>query len=231
MIGARYAKQWRYVTRIGKLRSVSRLSPLRATSTRVVLSFLAAFAVVFSAGASPAAAVPAPNETVINVNPLLTTALNVAKIKVTPKGAAKGGTAGLYYPVVNATKMNDKFVGTLKHQGGFELKLGAMRFGFKDFVIKTTAKSPVSGVIDATPVFNGMPLPFTMPMSTVTVTSVQKTSTLVIAKYKLAINPEIAKLINATLGVKILTPGDPWATAETRIKVTPPATTPPATNR
>ncbi len=211
------------MTSVGKLRSVLSLSRTHSAAARIAVTFLAAVAVVFSLGASPAAAVPAPNETVINVNPLITTALGVAKVKVTPKGAAKGGTAGLYYPVVNATKMTDKFVGTLKHQGGFELKVGALRFGFSNFVIKTTAKTPVSGVIDATPVINGMAMPFTMPMSTVTVTSVQKTATATIVKYRLAIDPNIAKLINSTLGVKILTPGDPWATAETRIKVTAPA--------
>lgn len=207
------------------------LSPSHPRPVRTVLAFLAALALTFSLSAAPAAAVPAPNETVINVDPLITTGLNIAKIKITPKGAAKGGSAGLYYPVVNATKMSDAFTGTLKHQGGFELKFGTLRFGFTNFIIKTAATKPVSGVVDATPVINGIQLPFTLPMSTVTVTSVQKSSGMIIAKYKLAINPMIAQMINQTLGIKVLTPGDPWATAETRIKrpvvaATTPATTP-----
>jgi len=179
---------------------------------------VAAAALTLSISAAPAAAVPAPNESIINVDPVITTALNVAKVKVTPKGAAHGGSAGLYYPVVNATKMNDAFVGTLKMQGGFELKVGTLRFGFSNFVVKTTAKAPISGVIDATPVINGIAMPFTLPMSTVSVTSVQKSAGMVIAKYKLAINPQIASLINDTLGVRVLSPGAPWSTVETRIK-------------
>ncbi len=194
------------------------LSPSHSRLVRTVLAFFAALALSFSLGAAPAAAVPAPNQTVINVDPLITVGLNIAKVKVTPKGAATGGSAGLYYPVVNATKMSNAFTGTLKHQGGFELKVGTMRFGFSNFVIKTTATKPVSGVIDATPVINGLQMPFTIPMSTVTVTSVQQASGMTIAKYKLAINPAVAQLINQTLGIKVLTPGDPWATAETRIK-------------
>lgn len=193
------------------------LSQSHSRPARIVLSFLAAIAVACSLGAAPAAAVPAPNETIINVNPLITTGLNLAKVKLTAKGAAHIGSAGIYYPVTNSTKMNDKFVGTLKHQGGFELKVGTLRIGFSNFVIKTIAKTPVAGVVDATPVINGFAMPFTIPMSTVTVTSVQRTSNAVIAKYKLAIDPSIAKLINDTLKIKVLTPGDPWATVETRI--------------
>ena len=226
MICARYAGEWRTVTVLSKLRTVLSLSPTHSRLARPFLAFLAALALTLTISAAPAAAVPAPNETVINVDPLITTGLNLAKVKVTPKGAAKGGSAGLYYPVVNATKMNDAFVGTLKHQGGFELKVGSMRFGFSNFVVKTTATTPVSGVIDATPVINGMAMPFTIPMSTVTVTSVTKSSGLIIAKYKLAFNPQIAQMVNDFLKIKVLTPGAAWSTVETRIKRPVVATTP-----
>lgn len=211
------------------------LSQSHSRLARTVLASVAAFALALSVSAAPAAAVPAPNETVINVDPLITTGLNLAKVKVTPKGAAKGGSAGLYYSVVNAAKMSDAFVGTLKHQGGFELKVGTMRFGFSNFVVKTTATKPVSGVIDATPVINGMALPFTIPMSTVTVTSVTQSSGMTIAKYKLAFNPQIAQLVNDFLKIKVLTPGAPWSTVETRIKrpvaVSAPVATTPVDNR
>lgn len=195
------------------------LSQSHSRPVRTVLAFPVVAALTLSLGAAPAAAVPAPNETVITVNPVVTAALQVAKIKVTPKGAAKSGSAGIYYPVTNATKMNDLFIGTLKHQGGFELKIGTLRVGFRNFIIKTSGKkTPITGVVDATPVINGMSSPFTMPMSTVKVTSVRKTQAAIIAKYTLAIDPKIAQLVNDTLKVKLFTPGDPWATVETRIK-------------
>lgn len=185
---------------------------------RTTIAFLAAFTVTASWGASPAAAVPAPNETVITVDPLVNTALQVAKVKVTPTGAAKGGSAGIYYPVSNSNSMSDAFVGTLKHQGGFQIKLGNLRVGFRNFIVKTKAGKPVSGVLDAQPVVNGVGLGFTIPFSTVTVTSVVTKSGVTTAKYKLAIDPRVAKLINDTLKVKIVTPGEPWGTVETRIK-------------
>ena len=194
------------------------LSRPHVSVLRSLLAFVAAVALVFAWGASPAAAVPAPNETVITLDPLVATGLNVAKVKVTPKGAAKGGSAGIYYPVSNSRGMSDAFVGTLKHQGGFEIKLGNLRVGFRNFEVKTKNRKPVSGVLDAYPVVNGVNMPFSVPFSTVTLKSVQKKSGVVIAKYDLAIDPRVAKLINDTLKVKIVTPGDPWGSAETRIK-------------
>lgn len=206
------------MTSVGKLRAVHRLSRPHSAVARTTLAFLAAIALVFTWGASPAAAVPASNETVISLDPLVATALNVAKVKVTPKGAAKGGSAGIYYPVTNSRSMSDLFVGTVKHQGGFEIKLGTLRIGFRNFEIKTKKGSPVTGVLDAYPVINGMNMPFSIPFSTVKVKSVTKKSDVVIAKYDLAIDPNVAKLINDTLKIKIVTPGDPWGFAETRIK-------------
>ncbi|MBJ7472553.1 MAG: hypothetical protein JHD16_14700 [Solirubrobacteraceae bacterium] len=193
--------------------SLSHSRPMRAA-----LAFVAAGAASVSLGAAPAAAVPAPNESVVTLDPVVKTALDVAKIKIVPKGAAKGGSAGIYYPVVNSRGMSDKFIGTLKHQGGFEFKLGTLRVGARNFVVQTKNRTPVSGVMSATPVLNSMAMPFELPFSDVRVTSVQKTSTMIIAKYKLSADPAIAQLINDTLKVKLLTPGAPWASVETRIK-------------
>lgn len=206
------------MTTVGKLRAVHRLSHPHTAVSRTLLAFAAALALVFSWGASPAAAVPATNETVITLDPLVSTALSVAKVKVTPKGAAKGGSAGIYYPVVNARKVSDAFVGLTKHQGGFEIKLGNLRVGFRNFEVKTKAGKPVTGVLDAYPVVNGVNMPFSIPFSTVKVKSTQVRNGVLIAKYDLAIDPRVAKLINDTLKVKIVTPGDPWGSAETRVK-------------
>lgn len=205
------------MTAVSKLRAVHHLSRPHTAVARTTLAFFAALALTFTWGAAPAAAVPAPNETVISLDPLVATALNVAKVKVTPKGAAKGGSAGIYYPVVNSRGVTDAFVGTTKHQGGFEIKLGTLRVGFRNFEIKTKKGSPVTGVLDAYPVINGINMPFSVPFSTVKVKSVQKKSGYLIAKYDLAIDPRVAKLINDTLKIKLVTPGDPWGSAETRI--------------
>ena len=181
---------------------------------RLALAFLVSLGLL-AGGAAPASAVVANNQTLISVNPVLTGTLKVTKVRLEPKGAAKIGSAGIYYPVTNAKDMSEPFIGTLKHQGAFQLRLGTLTFGARHFVIKTGNRKPVTGVLLAEPVVNGVGTGVKVPFSRIEVTSTKKESDgSVTAKYKLIIDPKIAQTINETLKVDLIKPGDAWATGE-----------------
>ena len=90
--------------------------------SHILAIVLATFGIGFVANVGTAAAVPGPNQTVLTLDPVIVAALKTAKVKVVPVGAATIGSAGLYFPVINSN-VNDLFVGTSKHQGGFELRV------------------------------------------------------------------------------------------------------------
>jgi len=189
---------------------------LSVRPSHLFLIVLAAFSVSFVGNVGTAAAVPAPNQTVLTLDPVIVGVLKTAKVKVVPVGAATIGSAGLYFPVINSN-VNDLFVGTTKHQGGFELRIEKLRFGFRNIQVKTKAGSPATGTVSAEPIVLGYGIGFQLPLSNIKIDSVQLRSPGVIAKYSLRLDKNIAKIINQALKIKVLVPGQKWATLETRI--------------
>jgi hypothetical protein len=184
--------------------------------SHILAIVLAAFSISFVANVGTAAAVPGPNQTVLTLDPVIVGALKVAKVKVVPVGAASVGSAGFYFPVINSN-VNDLFVGTTKHQGGFELRVDKLRFGFRNIQVKTKKGDPATGTVTAEPIVLGFGIGFQLPLGNISVESVKLRSPGVIAKYPLRLDKNIAKILNGALGIKVLTPGAKWATIETRI--------------
>ena len=192
------------------------MSPIRA-----VALLLAAFVAVSFAPAAASAA-PAPNQTQLTLDPLLSIGLKTAGVKLTPIAPATIGSGGLYFPV-GRQNASSKFVGTVRHTGGFQLQVGKLRIGFRNPTIVTKAGSPATGTLSAEPIINGSVIALQFPISTVTVNSALISGGLLIGKTKLAIDPNITNVINKALGVQLIKPGQPWATTETRLPVATPA--------
>lgn len=163
-----------------------------------------------------AGAVPAPNQTQLTLDPVLTIGFKALGVKLTPIAPATIGSAGLYFPV-GRQNANSSFVGTVRHTGGFQLTYKNLKIGFKNLIIQTRAGSPATGTISAEPVINGFVIPMQFPISGITVTSALLNQSLLVGKTKLAIDPNILGIINKTLGVTIIKPGQSWATTETRL--------------
>jgi hypothetical protein len=220
----------------GTVRSVNSrsLSPIRPA--QLLLVVVAALVLGLVGRPALAGATPAPNQTQLTLDPLVFAGLKVADVKLGAKGsAAVAGGGNLYFPVVNANNVTDAFVGTVKHQGGFEFKIAkTIKIGFRNLTLKTKATSPVTGQLTAEPVVQGFGLGFQIPVSSVTLDSVVIKGGLQIAKYRLRLDPTFTTLINKSLGLTLIKPSQPWGTVETRLPhtaavtpTTPVATTPP----
>ncbi len=204
------------------------LSPTRALA--LLVAVLAACTIALGLQPMAAGAAPAPNQTQLSIDPLLVLGMKVAGVKLQPTGPATIGSGGLYFPV-GRQNAGPGFVGTVRHQGGFEFLYKNVRFGFRNLVITTKAGSPTVGAISAEPVINGYAIPIGFPISKVTVTSALLTPSLLIGKTKVEIDPNIVAIINKVLGVAILKPGQAWATTETRLPLAPaPTPTPVPSN-
>jgi hypothetical protein len=190
------------------------LSPIRTWA----LLLAALVAVCGSLALRPAAAgaAPAPSQTQLTLDPLLIAGLKVAGVKLRPLGPATIGSGGLYFPV-GRQNMNAQFLGTARHTGGFELLVGDLRIGFRNFIITTKAGSPATGTLSGEPVINGRAVALQFPISKIVVGSALLNQNLLIGRTKLEIDRNIVSIINKTLKIQVIKPGQSWATTETRL--------------
>ncbi len=182
----------------------------------------ALIAVCGSLALQPAAAsaTPAPNQTQLSLDPVLIAGLKVAGVKLRPLGPATIGSGGLYFPV-GRQNMTSAFTGTARHTGGFELIVGDLRIGFRNFIITTKPGAPANGTLSGEPVLNGRAIGLQFPISRIVVGSALLNQNLLIGKTKLEIDRNIVGIINKTLGIQVIKPGQPWATTETRLPAVP----------
>lgn len=188
------------------------LSRPRVRVLAMLLALTAAFA---GASAKPAHAAPGANQTVLTFDPLIPIALDIAKVQLRPIGASRVGSAGIYYRVTRSNATT-KFVGTTRHQGGFEFVIGkSVRVGLRNPTV-TIGKNG-EGSLTAEPVVQGMVIPYAIPVGKLTMAAVSATSKYVTATYRLRVEKAYADLVNGSLGVNVLPVNLPWATLETRI--------------
>lgn len=190
------------------------LSPIR--SWAILLAALVAVCGSLALRPAVAGAAPAPNQTQLTLDPLLIAGLKVAGVKLRPLAPATIGSGGVYFPV-GRQNMNSSFIGTARHTGGFELLVGDLRIGFRNFIITTKAGSPGTGTLSGEPVINGRAIALQFPISKITIGSALLNQGLLIGKTKLEIDRNIVAIINKTLKTQIIKPGQPWATTETRL--------------
>jgi hypothetical protein len=190
------------------------MSPIRTWA--MLLASLLAVCGSLAIRPALAGAAPAPNQTQLTLDPLLVAGLKVSGVKIRPLGPATLGSGGFYFPV-GRQNMSSAFVGTARHSGGFELLLGDLRIGFRNFIITTKAGAPATGTLSGEPVINGHAVALQFPLSKVTVSSALLNQNLLVGKTKLEIDRSIVDIINDTLKVQVIKPGQPWATTETRL--------------
>ncbi len=190
------------------------LSPIRAWA--MLLAALVAVCGSLAIKPAAAGAAPAPNQTQLALDPVLIAGLKVAGVKLRPLAPATIGSGGLYFPV-GRQNMTSAFTGTARHTGGFELIVGDLRVGFRNFIIQTRPGSPANGTLSGEPVINGRAIALQFPISKIVVGSALLNQNLLIGRTKLEIDRNIVGIINKTLGIQVIKPGQPWATTETRL--------------